>query len=394
MHNLSAENRLLLYLSRVNLSIKDYSAINNILPTVKDWEFFYKCAINHGIGSLISKHFSKIEQVDLIPLWLVSKLNQIYFRSLSRNIILYEQFQKIQQVFSSNHIDVVPLKGIFLAETIYHDIGLRQMSDIDLLVKQEFTENCLQILMKMGYIATGRNKTEFIKNIGVEKHLPTMELNGILVEIHFRVFIDDSNQAIDINNYWENVKPGILFNTPTRTLSTEDMFQYLCIHLERHFNEGKIQLYQFADLSGILEKHEKDFNWDIFELSCEKNHCSKNVFRILSILQTFFLVSFPEKIQKKLLQYNNNGTENLFISFLKCNEKEISAKIENQNVKNLRKLKGAKNKFLYLIGDIFPSTSFMYSRYHINYKPKIALFYLLRMIKGASLLIRHISRKF
>ncbi len=393
MEKLTPENLLLLKLARIDISEVDLREIKHIILAVNDWNYFYKIALNHGIGSLISKHFSGINERELIPPWLMSKLNQIYYQSFSRNILLYEHFRKIQQVFTANKIDAVPLKGIYLAETIYKDIGLRQMSDIDLLVKPECTDNCIKILMDLGYIATGRSKTEFIKNKGVAKHLPTMSLHGIWVEIHFRIFIDNSTHSIDIMNFWGNAKPINIFNTPTLTLSAEDMLLYLCIHLEKHFNEGKIQLYQFSDLIGILEKHKNDFDWDIFLLSCEKYHCIKNVSKILSILQKFFQVSFPDKIKKKLLQYRDHYTNDLFISYLKCDENEIFAKIDNPNIKALRKIKGTKNKFFYILGDIFPSGSFMYSRYHIRRKPMFLLFYMLRMIKGTSLLIRHLYRK-
>jgi hypothetical protein len=394
MENIRSENKLLLALSRIALSEADIKTVDNLVLSIKDWDIFYECSIVLGIGSLISRHLLLLCQIDFIPKKIISKFNQLYYQSLSRNILLYKYFQTILQTFIANKIEVIPLKGIFLAETYYKDIGLRQMSDIDLLVKQEDVKNCIQILMNLGYVAVGRNKTEFIKNKGAAKHLPTMVLNGVFVEIHYRILIDNSTYSIDIENYWKNTNSILLHNTLTLALSAENLLQYLCIHLERHFNEGKIQLYQFADILGILQKHEKDFDWDVFVISCEKNHCSKNVFRVLFLLQTFFIVSFPLKIQQIILQYSNISTENLFISFLNCQKEEISARIENQNLKNLRKIRGLKNTFFYLIGDIFPSKSFMVSRYAIKKKSILFAFYIIRLFKGIAILIRHIFRKY
>jgi hypothetical protein len=391
MENLTAENKLLLALSKIEINNDDRVIIDNLILSVNDWNYVYECAVFQGIGSLISKHFFLQRQAEIIPKSIISKLNQIYYRSLSRNMILYEHFQKIAQTFSANNIAVIPLKGIFLAETYYHDIGLRQMSDIDLLVKYEDVQNCIQILSDLGYEAIGRVKTEFIKNKGVAKHLPTMSLNNVLVEIHFRILVDDSIHIIEVEEYWKNASPTILFNIPTLTLLPENLLQYLCIHLERHFNEGKIQLYQFADMVGILQKN-KDFDWELFELSCKKNHCWKNVLPILFLLQKFFLVSYPEKIQQLALQHSSKKTEDLFISFLKCNKEEILFGIENQNIKNLRKIKGIQNKFRFLIGDIFPSRLFMYQRYHIRQKPLVLAYYILRLTIGFSMLIRHVYR--
>jgi hypothetical protein len=393
MENLTSTDKLLLALSKTSISDDDINGIDILVLSIHDWNELYECAVTLGVGSLVLKHLNRQKQIDAIPKEIISKLNKIYYRTLSRNIILYEYFKNIQQVFSANKIDLIPLKGIFLAETFYKDIGLRQMSDIDLLVKQEDVDTSIQILTNLGYIAIGRDKTEFIKNKGVAKHLPTMVLNNVFVEIHFRVLIDDSINAIEIENYWKNAISIMLFNTPTLALSPENLLQYLCIHLERHFNEGKIKLYQFVDILGILQKYKIDFNWDSFANSCEKNHCSKNVFTVLFLLHKFFQVSFPERIQYLILQYSNSRTENLFIFFLKCQNKKISALIENQNLKNLRKISGTKNKFHYLIGDIFPSRSFMVKRYSIKNKSIIFYFYVLRLFKGITLLIKHIFRK-
>jgi hypothetical protein len=393
VENISSENKLILALSKITLSEDDMSTIDHLILSIKNWDTIYESSVVLGIGALISKHLQRLKQKDAIPKKIITKFDQLYYRSISRNIILYKHFKTIQQTFTANKIEVIPLKGIFLAETYYKDIGIRQMSDIDLLVRQVDVDICIQLLMNLGYKSVGRDKTEFIKKRGGAKHLPTMVLNGVFVEIHYRILIDDSTNLIDIENYWENTCSCTLYDTPTLALSQENLLQYLCIHLERHFNEGKIQLYQFADLLGILQKHEKDFNWDVFIFTCEKSHCSKNVFKVLFLLQKFFAAPFPEKIQKITLQYSDISTENLFISYLNCQKEEISAQIENQNLKNLRKIRGLKNKFLYLINDIFPSQSFMVSRYAINKKQTLFLFYVIRFLKGFAILIRHLLRK-
>jgi hypothetical protein len=392
MENISSENKLILALSKITLSEDNISAIDDLILSIKNFDIIYKSSAVLGIGSLVSRHLQRLKQKDAIPKKIITKFDQLYYRSISRNIILYKHFKTIQQTFAVNKIEVIPLKGIFLAETYYKDIGIRQMSDIDLLVKQVDVENCIKLLMNLGYKSVGRVKTEFINNKGGAKHLPTMVLNGVFVEIHYRILIDDSTDSIDIENYWKNTSSCTLYDTPTLALSPENLLQYLCIHLERHFNEGKIQLYQFADLLGILQKHEKDFNWDVFMFSCEKNHCNKNVFKVLFLLQKFFAATFPEKIQQIILHYSNISTENLFISYLNCQKEKISAQIENQNLKNLRKIRGLKNKFLYLIGDIFPSQSFMVSRYAITNKQTMFFFYIFRFLIGFTKLIRHVLK--
>jgi hypothetical protein len=389
MENFNAEIKLLTALAKIELCDNDNIIIEKLIDSKQDWEILYKYAVFHGIAALISRHLSCQKNIESIPKKIFSDLYQHYLLSLSRNIILYEHFQKILQSFSAKNISVIPLKGIFLAEKLYKDIGLRQMSDIDLLVKKDNAETCIQILLNLGYLPFGVDKTKFFRNNGVAKHMPTMVLNDILVDIHFKIQIDDTIHTIDMEEYWRNATSINLYNIKTLALSTENLLLYLCIHIERHFNEGKIQLYQFVDMIGILQTHEKDFNWSQFEFSCEKNYCKKNVLTILFFLYEFFSIELPEKIVQQFSVFNFEKSKALFISFLNCNIEEILNRTENQNIKNLRKIKGTKNKFFYLFGDIFPSKLFMYNRYRIKHKPFLFIYYLLRINKGFIALLKH-----
>jgi hypothetical protein len=383
---------LLLVIGRQNEMEKDL--IDNAITTVRDWDYCYKSLTFNGIGSLAYVILKNKKQFALIPEQILLKLGQIYLKTLSRNIIFYEHFKIISRAFLANNIDIIPLKGIYLAEFYYNEIAMRQMSDIDILVKEEDSIKCVQILKDLGYSVIERVKSEFIKKKFSSKHLPTMELNGVSVEIHYRVFIDESNNLINIDEYWTNSRPCYLEEIPFKALSPENHLQYLCIHLERHFNEGKIKLYQFIDMIQILRKHEKDFDWDFFVNSCEKNKCIKNVFTMLSLLERYFCLSFPANIQQLTTKNADSKTEKLFISFLQNSTKEISNLKGIQNIKNLRKIKGPQNQLRYLLGDLFPSFTFMKNRYKIRSFPAILVFYILRIITGITLLIKHLGNFF
>ena len=52
-------------------------------------------------------------------------------------------------------IPAIPLKGLFLAQNLYKDIGLRATSDIDILVPAKFTEAAFNLTK--AYSDVGRN---------------------------------------------------------------------------------------------------------------------------------------------------------------------------------------------------------------------------------------------
>jgi hypothetical protein len=61
-------------------------------------------------------------------------------------MLLYQELQTVLKTFKfrAASIAVIALKGAFLAELVYENIGLRAIGDVDLLVKKEDLEKVQQ----------------------------------------------------------------------------------------------------------------------------------------------------------------------------------------------------------------------------------------------------------
>ncbi len=391
--NLSAEDKLLLAAARLDPSAEEIHFMKELISAVNDWKYFTFNAIRNSIAPLAYKNLSLVQHNNEVPLKTLAKFKQTYLVSLSRNAVLYEQFKNAVNAFSLQGISFIALKGIFLAESIYKDIGLRQMSDVDLLVKNADAIPCRDILMGMGYSTLERVKTSFIRRQHDVKHLPPMMLNGVSIEIHQKVLPDDFDYQVSIENYWKHAIPATIYGVKTLVLSPNDLLQHLCIHFDQHFRNGMIQLYSFCDIAEVLKKYQNEIDWTSFEESCDKCNCSKNVFSLLCLADKYFNAPLPEKIKQSAFQYIDKATERLFIHYLKGNRKEISNEISNINIKSLGKINGFKNKLKYLTGDIFPSLAFMSKRYHIKHKGLIYWYYLVRIKSGITALFTHLLKR-
>ena len=49
-------------------------------------------------------------------------------------------------------LQVIVLKGAALLNTVYHDVALRPMEDIDLMVRQEHRDELKNLLETMGFV--------------------------------------------------------------------------------------------------------------------------------------------------------------------------------------------------------------------------------------------------
>ncbi len=67
------------------------------------------------------------------------------------NLQILDELEKLTARFSQQGIPVVALKGICFALTIYPDIGMRPMVDLDLLVPASRLAEAIQIAYDLGY---------------------------------------------------------------------------------------------------------------------------------------------------------------------------------------------------------------------------------------------------
>ena len=79
---------------------------------------------------------------------LKASLDRIYSENLYRNILFLNEWYKLK---STLNYPLYPIKGIYLIEKLYPDIGLRRLTDIDLIIEPEKKEMIYDELLNMGY---------------------------------------------------------------------------------------------------------------------------------------------------------------------------------------------------------------------------------------------------
>ena len=87
--------------------------------------------------------------------------------TIARNIIIYDELDKILSAFNSSRIKTILLAGAALGTTVYDNIGQRPMGDIDLLIKPEDKQSMEESLENLGYsLETSRSdETHYSKTI-------------------------------------------------------------------------------------------------------------------------------------------------------------------------------------------------------------------------------------
>ncbi|MCF6155443.1 MAG: hypothetical protein E3K36_09355 [Candidatus Brocadia sp.] len=268
--NLSPENRLLSYCAQIRIPQDAVDKVKDIISLSLDWEEVLNAAFWYGIAPLLYSNLKNIQESQFIPENVMDKLQMAYYSNAARNMRIYAELDRILGAFRVKGMKIIVLKGAALAKTVYGDIGLRPMSDIDLLVKKEDLSHAEKIMTELGYHFHGdmppewyRENDQHISYLHPEKNIP--------VEIHWHIARKAHPSRIRIidtdiiERWWEEAETIEFSGRKALMLCPNDLIIHLSIHFLQHRFGGryfsKRALIQLCDILQTLEHYRDEIDW-------------------------------------------------------------------------------------------------------------------------------------
>lgn len=152
-----------------------------------DWEWFVKATSQLGVMTSSYCRLEQKELLDLLPDDLNTYLRGIAKINRNRNQALLQQVKEISELFNTNSINHVFIKGCALmASGYFKDYAERLIGDIDLLVEPTDLYKAEQLLLNLNYVAS---KTTLFGKYKKHRHLPRLVHPDRLgaVEIHSKL---------------------------------------------------------------------------------------------------------------------------------------------------------------------------------------------------------------
>jgi hypothetical protein len=100
--------------------------------TESEWERLIEYARKSSVAQVLFTYL-KSQNVSPPPA-AAEAIRKIHLASVTRNMKLFHELGKMLRAFQTAGITAVPLKGVWLAESVYSNIALRSMGDVDLWV--------------------------------------------------------------------------------------------------------------------------------------------------------------------------------------------------------------------------------------------------------------------
>lgn len=331
---------------------------------IKDLDLneLYKVSRRHLLEALVGMTL-KSAGVELPKVWL-----DAISKAVRKTILFDAERAKIFAFMESKGIWYLPLKGIIFKD-FYPAVGMRQMSDNDILFDATYANELRDYMVSEGYESEEYGEG----NHDVYKKAPIYNF-----EMHRALYSERHNA--DWEQYYSNVKERLILDEGSQCgyhFSDEDFYIYILTHEHKHYTVSGTGLRSLLDVYVYLKEKEATLDFNYIEKECEKlgikdfeqkgRELSKKVFA-----KELTGRELSAEEQSMLEYYLSSGVYGY-----------VDRKLENRLDKFVEKT-GSKSKFRYVWERFFPPMEIYRLYFPFFYKHKwllpIGWFY--RLLRG------------
>lgn len=212
-----------------------------------------------------------------------------YQKTIFKNIMIQNEGKKIIKKFYENNIEFIVLKGFFLANSVYENIGIRPMDDIDFLIKKEYEDIVDNVLHSCGYRKYPTYNTT--KQTYINDSL------RFYLDIHKEIITFKCLNKIvrwDEKDIWRTSYQFKIDNIPVKTLSPTNNIIYLSYHFA--FQHGGKNILSLIDICKVMKYYKDEINWNNIMILSKKLNLCKCICFTFSLLSEYFDNIVPKDI--------------------------------------------------------------------------------------------------
>jgi len=371
--DISNEESLLIGLCRLEFSSEQAGKLRTLASGIKKWKYLADLVNAHGVAALVYHNLEKLGIIQYVSQDVEDFLRNALMMSMSRNAYHLNEMNEVLKILNNAGIKTILLKGLALEITVYGNTGLRQMTDVDILIRREDCLKARDLLIAKGFSSLPvKSPLHKIILTHTGKHLPSLIKNGFSVEIHHELF--GSGKSSLTNMLYDKSVEYQINSERAFIPGAQIFFLYLVRHLFLHEKNNESQLRLYTDLVVLIEKFgDSIINTDLLLLA-EMGGMSNTLFCKLESLRNMWGMSFPVWLNELIDREHDQGNRDKFIFFLRSPKNNPVTDKAWLYRYNIREIPGIHRKLIYILGDLFPSISFMKKRYKCRNGWK-ALFY-------------------
>jgi hypothetical protein len=232
--------------------------LKGLLQSAVRWQLLFARAERHGVLPLLYRALEEFR--DAVPRNEMGFLKQGYETNVRKAMLLSRELIRIVSHLSESGIQVLPYKGLALAEALYGDIALRQSGDIDLLVRPRDFARVRNALAQLDYLPQARfsvvQETAYLKS-GYECVFDGPAGRNLL-EVQWATLPGFYGVNFEMGSIFDRAVTVAVAGQQMKTPSPADLFLVLSMHAAKHVWGRLIWL---CDIDRLMSLPEVDWNW-------------------------------------------------------------------------------------------------------------------------------------
>ncbi|MCB2211672.1 nucleotidyltransferase family protein [bacterium] len=210
------------------LSASEKSSLSSEdLPTdAMLWPAIVALADQHELAPYLCWQLNRANLLDTVPIDSRERLQRHYRQAWVQYQRLFAAQRRISSAFRDRDMDLIVLKGLYFAHSLYPDPATRPMTDLDLLVRESDVTPALEIFQSLGFQRQGGGGS-----IAESKEIWLYEpQRRIKVDLHVGLLPYYADFDWDVAGVWDRAARVEVDGLSLRVLAPEDQLIHLVLH--------------------------------------------------------------------------------------------------------------------------------------------------------------------
>ncbi|MGA7306596.1 MAG: nucleotidyltransferase family protein, partial [Rhodothermales bacterium] len=338
-----------------------------------DWEVVKSLTERREVASFV---YDTLNGKDIIPGSVIEWFHQAYVDTAGRTLFLLTELENVQEVLRSTGIRVVVLKGASLVGTLYDDIALRPMVDIDLLVDEQDVAVVVKTLVVRGYAHVPVSPL-------LSTNAVTLRSEGPIAcefDIHWHLFKTPHHQnLISMAWFWDTARELRIGETSALRLAPEAELLYLSAHLAKHGGHSDDLIFRWGyDIAVFLHRHAGSIDWERTLEQARAYQLVQAVNEAVALVDERWGIRIPGFAARALSALEPTMEERNAWAAQESPDKTYHVLRDS-----IRHRSGFRRLALLTLRAFVPPVSFMKKRYGIKHRILLPFYYPRRWAEGA-----------
>jgi hypothetical protein len=340
-----------------------------------DWSALLPLAHAEGVGPLVYWRLSHSGKFSLLPEEVRNFLRAMYAGTWSKNQRIFKELEILSGLFQQAGISAVLLKGACYALTIYPDIGLRPMGDLDLLVSKAQFAEAVQIARSLGFVDSKPEASPGLKDL-LNHEACLVNLDGsVVLEIHHSLVADRTfTYSAPVDWFWEQIEPLPIVDARLaglRMLTPAAQVLYAASHAMLQHGGHTVPLRWEYDIDQLLCAYVGRLDWELLLSQARAFAWGSALRAALARTQEYFDTPIPTDRLVQLSQFTDRHTD-----LVALKQTRPATHILEEGLKLLSLNWAGRLRLVWAL--LFPSPAYMRWRYQFHGSWALPWYYLAR----------------